>query len=143
MANKSPVKKNGATGEQMLTVKMEAFCNEFVITGNQSGAYRAAYNAENMKPATIHSRSCELMKNSKVRARVSELRAAIATKHGITVDSLLAELEDSRQLAIEERQSAAATAATMGKAKLLNLDRLVVIDEKDKTISLIQRVIVD
>jgi phage terminase small subunit len=50
----------------MLKIKQEKFCQELVMCGSQSEAYRVAYDSENMQPATIHSRASELMKNSKV-----------------------------------------------------------------------------
>ncbi len=115
------------TGRNILTIKREKFCNEFVLSGNQSEAYRTAFNAENMQPATIHSRSSELMKNSKVRARVDELQAGIAKKNGITADDLLQELEQARQVAITTRQAAAMTSATMGKAKILGFDKTILV----------------
>ena len=35
-----------------LTPKQEAFCLAYMETGNASEAYRRAYDADNMKPAT-------------------------------------------------------------------------------------------
>ncbi|SOC45750.1 terminase small subunit [Rhizobium subbaraonis] len=62
-----------------------------------------------------------LSTNVNVGQRVSELQAKTAKKVEITVDSLAAELEEARALAIKERQSSAAVSATMGKAKLFGL----------------------
>ena len=39
---------------------------------NQSAAYRATYNAKNMKAATIHKRACELAKDGKVAGKGSK-----------------------------------------------------------------------
>lgn len=49
-------------------------------------------------------------------------------RHEITVDTLLAELEEARQAALgaETPQTSAAVSATMGKAKLLGLDKKIV-----------------
>lgn len=46
-------------------------------------------------------------------------------RHKITVDDLLAELEEARQMGIKTEKAAPMAAATMGKAKLLGLDRVV------------------
>lgn len=119
------------TGRNILTIKREKFCNEFVLSGNQSESYRAAFNADNMQPATIHSRASELMKNSKVRARVDELRAALADKNGITADDLLNELEQARQLALMTRQPSAMITATMGKARILGFNKIILSGDKD------------
>ncbi|MDD5581392.1 MAG: terminase small subunit [Methylobacter sp.] len=117
--------------KHMLKIKQEKFCQELVMCGSQSEAYRVAYNSENMQPATIHSRASELMKNSKVRARVSELQAAIAEKNAITADDLLQELEQARQLALLTRQPSAMITATMGKSKILGFDKIILSDDKD------------
>jgi phage terminase small subunit len=111
-----------------LTDKQEKFCHLVVELGNQSEAYRGAYNAENMKAETIHKRSGELMAEGAVAGRVQELRDSAIESHGITMESLLKELEEARTCALtaETVQSSAAVSATMSKAKLLGLDKLIV-----------------
>lgn len=111
-----------------LTLKQEAFCQAYIETGNASEAYRTAYAAEKMKPETINVKASELLANGKITVRVAELRGEIKDRHNVTVDSLIAELEEARQaaLAAETPQSSAAVAATMGKAKLVGLDKVVV-----------------
>lgn len=106
-----------------LTPKQEAFCLAYLETGNASEAYRRAYSAQNMKPETIVVKASELLAHGKVSVRVAELRGAAARRHGITIDDLLRELEEARQIAIEDRAPAAAVSAALGKAKLLGLDR--------------------
>jgi phage terminase small subunit len=106
-----------------LTIKQEAFAQKYVETGNASEAYRQAYDAGGMKPATINVKACELLANGKVAARVAELRGKVETVHGVTVASLIAELEEARQVAKVREQGAAKVQATMGKAKLAGLDK--------------------
>ena len=104
-----------------LTVKQEAFCLAYMETGNASEAYRRAYNAENMKADVIAVKACELLKNGNVSVRVAELKESAVKRSEITVDDLIAELEESRKVALGAMipQSAASVAATMGKAKIL------------------------
>jgi phage terminase small subunit len=104
-----------------LTPKQEAFCLAYVETGNASEAYRRAYSAERMKPDVIAVKASELLKNGKVTVRVQELQGDIQKRHEITVDDLIAELEEARVAAFSAQtpQTSAAVAATMGKAKLL------------------------
>ncbi len=104
-----------------LTPKQEAFVMAYVETGNASEAYRRAYNAENMKPETIHVKACELLKSGKVAARVAELQAEHRVRHRVTVDSILAELQVSRAMALDQDNPSAATQASMGKAKVAGL----------------------
>ncbi|KAA1286955.1 terminase small subunit [Alcaligenes faecalis] len=111
-----------------LTPKQEAFALAYVETGNASEAYRRTYNAVKMKPETVNRTAKGLLDNRKIAARVAELQAEHVERHKLTVDDLLAELEQARQAALtaETAQSSAAVAATMGKAKLLGLDKQVI-----------------
>lgn len=106
-----------------LTIKQEAFCQKYVETSNASEAYRHAYAAGNMKPSTIHVKACELLGNGKVAERIAELRGKVETVHGVTVASLIAELEEARQVAKGREQGAAMVQATLGKAKLAGLEK--------------------
>ncbi|HBB9120208.1 terminase small subunit [Serratia marcescens] len=111
-----------------LTIKQEAFCQAYIETGNASEAYRSSYAAENMKPDAVHVQASKLLDNPKIALRVAELRGEIKERHSVTVDSLLAELEEARQAALtaETPQSSAAVAATLGKAKLTGLDKQII-----------------
>ena len=113
--------------ELKLTIKQEAFARAYVETGNASEAYRRAYNAENKKQAVVAVRACELLAHSKVSVMVQQLKYQAAERHAVTVDSLVNELEEARLAALgaENPQSAAAVAATMGKAKLMGLDKQI------------------
>ena len=66
-------KQATAPGGRKLTPKQEAFCLAYLETGNASEAYRQAYNAENMKPATISRNAKALMDNSKIATRLAAL----------------------------------------------------------------------
>lgn len=60
-----------------LTPKQEKFCQEYIKCGNQSMAYRIAYNTDNMKPETINTKAYELMQNGNITDRISELNKQI------------------------------------------------------------------
>lgn len=111
-----------------LTIKQEKFAQLVVELGDNSKAYRGAYDAGRMKPESVHRKARELIENVKVAARIDQLRAEAATAHRCTVDSLLRELEEARVSALnrETPQCGAAVAATMGKAKLCGLDKQLV-----------------
>lgn len=63
-----------------LTAKQEAFCQGIADGLGQADAYRAAYDAEDMKDNTIYPLASKLMKNSKVTARIAELRSEVQEK---------------------------------------------------------------
>ena len=107
--------------EYKLTIKQEAFARAYVETGNASEAYRRAYNAENMKQESIAVNASKTLAHANVALMVQQLKDKATERHEITVDSLVNELEEARLAALgaENPQSAAAVAATMGKAKIL------------------------
>ncbi|OOG85694.1 terminase small subunit [Pseudomonas sp. A25(2017)] len=108
--------------------KMEKFCLAYVETANAAESYRIAYNTENMATATIGREGYNTLQKPQVQARLEELRKQVMERHEITVDTLLAELEEARKAALgaETPQTSAAVSATMGKAKLLGLDKKIV-----------------
>ena len=114
--------------EHGVTEQQEKFCRAFVETGNASESYRRSYNAGKMAPTTINRRATELMDNSAITARIAKLKEKHAKRHNVTVDSLVAELEEIKMVALaaETPQTSAAVAAVMGKAKLTGLDKQLI-----------------
>ncbi|MEN5103794.1 hypothetical protein [Brucella anthropi] len=78
-----------------------------------------AYQKAGYKPH--RGNASTLRTNQNILGRVAELQGKAAQKLAVTVESLATELEEARQIAIEEKQSSAAVSATMGKAKLFGL----------------------
>jgi phage terminase small subunit len=54
-----------------LTGKQSAFVQAILKGANQSDAYRAAYNAENMSASTVWNEASKLFANPKVAARIT------------------------------------------------------------------------
>lgn len=106
-----------------LTPKQDAFCRAYIETGNQSEAYRRAYDAKGMKLESVHRKAAEVFANGKVTARIAELHAELREDYRITAQTLLRELEHARCVAMERGNAQAMVAATMGKAKLAGLDK--------------------
>lgn len=92
-------------------------------------AYKAAgYKASNeRKPTTNGSVSAaevnasRLLRNANIIARVQELQSEAAKHAKEDMNKLVRELNEDRQLATKLEMPSAATAATLGKAKLLGL----------------------
>lgn len=70
-----------------------------------------------------------LAREEHIATRLAELQTKVAERTLITVHSLTDELEEARTIAIAEKQTSAAVAATLGKAKLHGL----LIDKKQHT----------
>lgn len=99
------------------------FCQEFIKCGNQSEAYRTAYDVgETAKSEGIWVNACKVMANAKVSLRVFELQELAQERTLVTVESLSKELDEARAMAIKTKQPSAMTGASMGKAKLHGLD---------------------
>jgi phage terminase small subunit len=116
-----------------LTEKQTAFCYAYMEKGNASESYRIAYDAENMSDNAIGVEACRLMAHPNVALKIEELRRMAAERNKITVDDLITELQEAREAALKATnpQSAAAVAATMGKAKLLGM----LIDKVDANVT--------
>jgi hypothetical protein len=108
-------------GNQRLTPKQDDFCHKFLELKSASAAYRAAYDAENSRPETVHRRAAELLDNGKVAARLDELRAGANKYTEITLEEVSNALRSALDMALESGQSSAATQAAMGLGKLAGL----------------------
>lgn len=104
-----------------LTAKQEKFCQGVAKGLTYSDAYREAYDAENMKAEVIQNKASDLMKRDDIRVRVDELKKRALKRYDLTVDDIISELEEAREIAKETKTSAAMVSASMGKAKLLGL----------------------
>jgi phage terminase small subunit len=126
--------------KKKLTPKQEKFCHEFIKTGNQSDAYRAAYNSENMLPTTINNKAYQLVNQDDIGARIAVLQERLNKKFEVTVESLTRELEEDRQLARELGQPAAAISALNVKARIHGMDKQVMSNDPDNPMPAIIKV---
>ena len=104
-----------------LTPKQELFAIHVSGGMNQSAAYRLAYDAENMLDETIHSRASEVASNSKVAARIEELRKPVLEAAGITLKAHLERLQEIGDMAAEAGQYSAAITAEANRGKVSGL----------------------
>ena len=63
-----------------LTAKQEAFCQGIADGLGQAEAYRAAYDAGDMKENSVYVNASKLMKNAKIAQRIAELRSEVQEK---------------------------------------------------------------
>lgn len=111
-----------------ITQKQRAYCLAFMETGNSSEAYRRSYDTSGMTTASVNRCAKDVYDNVNVSAMIEQLRKKAMKRNEITVDTLLDELEEARKAALDAgtAQSSAAVSATMGKARLLGLDKKIV-----------------
>ena len=100
-------------------IRDERFCMLLVEMGNAVKAYELVYGVRAPRNAWAKARH--------LKDRIEELRAMHAANHCITVGHLLDELDEARSIALTTLipQTAAAVGATMGKAKLLGMDKQI------------------
>ena len=102
-----------------LTVKQDKFARKYIECSCASEAYRHAYDTKRMKPETIWSRACEVLKNSKVAARVNQLQEQAQQRHEITFDRMIQMFIEDREQAKQLNQTSAAISADNAIAKML------------------------
>lgn len=57
-----------------LTIKQEAFCQAYSKIGDEDSSYREAFLCAKMKPETIAKKASALLSESKIKARIKELK---------------------------------------------------------------------
>lgn len=115
-----------------MTPKQELFAQAYLETSNASEAYKRAYNTQ-ANANTVNRKASQLLKHPEVSTHITVLQNEQRKKHHLTLDDILQELEQSRLLALENIQCSAAISATMGKAKLLGLDKKAGVNENPMT----------
>jgi len=79
--------------QQALTHKRETFARLYVERGDASKAYREAFpSSQNWKDKTVWEAASRLLKDSKVLARITELKSKRAQKLDISENRVLAEI---------------------------------------------------
>lgn len=87
--------------------------------------YRAIFGCKATN-GTVSNMACRAWNAPAMKEYAEEVRAEMREVFMVTVESLTAELEEARQVGIEDRVPSAMVAATMGKAKLYGLDKQVI-----------------
>jgi len=121
-------------GKAGITPRQVNFAVEYLETCNASEAYRTAYNTGNMQAKTVWEAASRLLHNSKVVAKIEEIRKGTM----LTVDDILEEFEEAREVAKNNDNASAMVAATAGKAKVLGLDKLTLAGDKDNPLRIVQ-----
>jgi len=101
-----------------LTPQREKFAQAVASGMNQSDAYRAAYRVRHgTTMVSVNQSASRVMADVNVASMVAELRAPAAKKASITLESHLADLQSLRNMAVKEKQFAAAITAEVARRK--------------------------
>ncbi len=100
-----------------LPPRREAFCQHYVVDPNGTvAAVEAGY-----APGSARQEGYRLLNDPAVAARISELRADMASRHGRAVDDHIAKLETVYRKAMTEHHFHAAVRAVEAQARLARL----------------------
>ncbi len=90
-------------------------------------------SGEQLKTATKikTAKSGEKEEKAVAAAKTKKRKPAAAVKDEISVENIIGELEEARQLALASKSPSAAITATMGKAKLLGLATNIKADDNE------------
>ena len=98
----------------------EKFIPEYLKTDfNGAEAYRRVYPRHRPDIACVS--ACQLLRVPKVRERLQEIQEGIIKRSDVTVDKILTEYENARQLAIAQQKPEGMLNASEKKAKLVGL----------------------
>lgn len=125
-----------------LTDKQENYCQAYVVCGNQSAAYRIAYDAEAMNANTVHVEACKTHSNPNVAIRIKELQKEAYERNKVTIDEIvqtlagmirfdIADLYDDEGLLLPLRQIPVAARQMINQ---LDVDELFTYVDREKVI---------
>ena len=105
-----------------LTIRQEKFAQEYMLDGNASRAYRAAYpKSQKWIENSVYSVSSQMLAKPKVKQRVQQLQAENKKKYEVTLASIVVELTDIIADAKLAKQFAPAISGVVKKAELFGL----------------------
>lgn len=124
---KKPAKKKrkAASKNKRLTNQEAVFKDAIVAGEHDNVAYRLAYKTR-ANDNTVRKEAHTIRKRPHVKEAIRIGQEEAAKRAEITAETLIEELEEARQVSKVERSGSGMTAATMGKAKLLGLDKIIV-----------------
>lgn len=112
-----------------LTEKNMAFARSVVLDVKRykimGDHYREIFGG-NMNRDSYSSCASRLWRSPVIMEYAEKLREEMRERFMVTVESLIAELEEARQVGKTTESAAPMVAATMGKAKLMGLDKQII-----------------
>jgi len=120
--NSNPTTQVGPKPMPVLpNARYERFAQGVARGKTQHEAYRFAGFAPNAELKDMRANAGKLARRPDVAARIVELQERQASRIGVTVDALVAELDDMLKLAKRVKHPAAGVGAILAKGKLLGL----------------------
>ena len=101
-----------------LTARQESFCQAIASGSSQVDAYRNAYTTTaGTRVQLMYEEAWKVMQNPAIVKRIAELRAPAVRAAGMTLESHLADLQRLRNMAVKDKQYAAAITAETSRGR--------------------------
>lgn len=120
--------KGKSTSGRGLTPKQEKFCQLYIELRNASEAYRQSYDCQDMKPESINRLAKKELDKIKIRSRVDVLQQEHRQRHNLTVDNIIADLQEYRDICMGRKPLTITTVvknAQEGTAQSVNTECFV------------------
>ena len=104
-----------------LTPKEEKFTQGLFRGLSQRQAYKESYKCENLKDATIDVKACKMAKYDKISTRLTELQKEVANESKWTIQRLIDEFEDLKNLTKTKEEFAVTVKSLENIGKLLGM----------------------
>lgn len=104
-----------------LTKKQEDFLRAYLKSRNPKDAYKQAFDVKSMSDQQCAVEGNKLLQHPKITLRLRASAEKVQERTGVTIESILAELEEARQMAKMKENAGHMAQATMGKAKVSGL----------------------
>jgi phage terminase small subunit len=102
-----------------ITAQKQRFIDAYLISSNATqSAIDAGYSEK-----TASAQGSRLKRDPEIKKALQQAQDEASERNKVTVDHLIDELEAARQIAKDERNASAMISATLGKAKILGLDK--------------------
>lgn len=102
MSDNNGYRELASTGKLKLTPKQQHFADLLAAGVSDSDAYRKAYDAENMAPATIQREAHALANHPKITTALADLRAVARQEAQIDARDLIAKLQGIADAPVQE-----------------------------------------
>ena len=120
--------KGKSTSGRGLTPKQEKFCQLYIELGNASEAYRQSYACQDMKSESINRLAKKELDKIKIRSRVDVLQQEHRQRHNLTLDNIIADLQEYRDICMGRKPLTITTVvknAQEGTAQSVNTECFV------------------
>lgn len=123
--------------ESGLTLKMEMFCQQFMLHGNATLAYRRAYDCKRMKSTSIEVEACKLKKVPKIAQRIVELVEEYIKRQDIDPEMIKTMLlNEARQAKSDSARVSSLKILAQTEQMLISISKNITDNQSDEELSM-------